>query len=140
MAVILRLVRVSDDGKSEVERPGVRLPVEGGQLGSGGVEADLETLDLTEPPVLLGLGDALLEILGDLFETVALSWGNAKYRAANAGMFMIARRPVGPAAGAELEFAELEVVLEFLPFGVGRFAVLSCRAQCASSGEVRPAG
>jgi hypothetical protein len=37
---------------------------------------------------------------------------------------MDARRSVGPAAVAEFELAEMEMLLELRPFGVGRFAIL----------------
>lgn len=45
--------------------------VEGGEFGAGSVQAGLETVNLTEPAVGLGLFGAFSEVGGDLFEPAA---------------------------------------------------------------------
>jgi len=52
-------------------RSGTEL-VELGELASGGGEADLQALDLTEPSVAAGFGDAAEEVVADLGEPAAL--------------------------------------------------------------------
>jgi hypothetical protein len=56
---------------------------------------------------------------------VPLTGIDAQHKAADAGVLVDAGGVVGPAAGAELKFAQLEVVLEFGPFLVGGLAVFS---------------
>jgi hypothetical protein len=50
-------------------------------------------------------------------------------------VFMLARRAIRPAAGAEFHFALVEVVFEFGPFCVGGRPVLLWRAQGAAAAE-----
>ena len=52
-------------------RSGTEL-VELGELASGGGEADLQALDLTEPSLAAGFGDAAEEVVADLGEAAAL--------------------------------------------------------------------
>ena len=52
----------------------------------------------------------------------------AEHRAADAGVFVAAGGAVGTGAGAELELAGVEVLLELAPFGVGGLAVFGFRA------------
>jgi hypothetical protein len=40
-----------------------------GELGGRGSEADFESLDLTRPAVLLGLGDAVAQVVADAGQT-----------------------------------------------------------------------
>jgi hypothetical protein len=43
-----------------------------GELVLGAGEADLEALDLAEPALASGLGDAVVQVVPDLLETVPL--------------------------------------------------------------------
>ncbi|MEU9438197.1 hypothetical protein [Streptomyces sp. NPDC048252] len=55
------------------------------QLGVGGIEADLESFDFTEPAVGAGLTDTLAEVLNDLDEPGSLAWVDLENWAADAG-------------------------------------------------------
>lgn len=55
-------------------------------------------------------------------------------------MFVFARGGVGAAAGAEFEFAKVEVLLKLAPFGGGGLAVLAAGAQGASLVEEAAVG
>ncbi|MEV6250336.1 hypothetical protein AB0M38_29655 [Streptomyces sp. NPDC051742] len=55
------------------------------QLGVGGIEADLESFDVTEPALGAGPTDALAEFLDDLDEPGSLTWVDLEDGAANAG-------------------------------------------------------
>ncbi|MEU8436905.1 hypothetical protein AB0F18_29170 [Streptomyces sp. NPDC029216] len=56
------------------------------ELGRRGVEADLESFDLSEPAVTAGLADAVAEVLDDLDEAATLAWIDLEDRAADAGL------------------------------------------------------
>ncbi|MFI1628114.1 hypothetical protein ACH4YO_28795 [Streptomyces noursei] len=89
------------------------------QRGVGGIEADLESFDFAEPAVGAGLADALAKVLDDLDESGSLAWVDLEDGAANAGVFVLARGPVGAPAGAQGDLAELEVLLEVAPLLLG---------------------
>lgn len=61
-----------------------RGALEAVQLGVGGIEADLESFDFTEPAIGAGLTDALAEVLDDLDEPGSLAWVDLEDGAANA--------------------------------------------------------
>src|SRR5581483_9424217 len=109
-----------------------------GELGAGGVEADLQPGHLAVPTVGAGFGDAVGEVADDLGEPGALARVDPQHGAADAGVFVRAGTAVGAPAAAEFEFALFEVLLELAPFGVGGFAVLGLGAQ-RSAGVEEPA-
>ncbi|PJN31542.1 hypothetical protein CG747_44840 [Streptomyces sp. CB02959] len=57
------------------------LPVDLGELILGAGEADLESFDLTEPALTLGLGDAGEEVAADLPQPAALGRARSQERA-----------------------------------------------------------
>jgi hypothetical protein len=59
-----------------------------------------------------------------------------QHGAADAGVLVRAGRAVGPAAEAELNFAFVEVFLEFLPFDISYQRILMVRPQRSSVGHV----
>ncbi|MCX4851679.1 hypothetical protein [Streptomyces sp. NBC_00893] len=67
-----------------------RRSLEAVELGHRGVEADLESLDLAEPAVGAGLGDALAQVLDDLDETWPLAAIHLENGAADAGFSELA--------------------------------------------------
>src|SRR6266545_3464953 len=93
------------------------------QLLLGGVEADLEPLDLAEPAPLVGLVEAVLQVGDDGQQAGLLEWVGVQHRAADAGVLVAAGGAVGPRAGAKLDLASGEVLLEFGPLGRGWLAV-----------------
>jgi hypothetical protein len=60
-------------------------PVEAGKFSCGGVQADLEALDLAGPAVGAGLGYAVAQVVGDLDQAWACLWVDAQAGAADAG-------------------------------------------------------
>src|SRR5690242_13339337 len=76
----------------------LRGPVEGGELGAGGGEADLEAFGFAEPAVDAGLGDAVGEVPDDLGEAVAGGGVGAEHGAADAGVLVGAGGSVGASA------------------------------------------
>src|SRR6266446_1668127 len=96
-----------DSRHSEVGGSGAAVafdaPVEAGEFAFSGFQADLKALDLGEAGPLLGR--------------------HAEHRASQASVFMLAGRPVRTSARSQRHLAQLEVLLEFLPFLVGGFAV-----------------
>jgi hypothetical protein len=83
--------------------------VELGELAARGGEADLQALDLTEPSLAAGFGDAAGEVVADLGEAAALGRVGAQQGAANTGVFMNTGRRVGPAAGAQGDLSAFEM-------------------------------
>lgn len=79
---------VGEDGHAEVDQlwPTVGpSPAEAVELGGGGVEADLESFDFSEPAVAAGLADAVAEVLDDLDDAATLAGVDLEDRAADAG-------------------------------------------------------
>ncbi|MGW6877125.1 hypothetical protein ACWGHA_32870 [Streptomyces xanthophaeus] len=61
-----------------------RCPGEAVELGGGGVGADLESFNFSEPTVAAGLADAVAEVLDDLDEAAPLAGIDLEDRAADA--------------------------------------------------------
>jgi hypothetical protein len=114
--------------------------VEGGELGAGGVEADLESFDFAEPAVGAGFGDAVGEVPGDVDKAVSGGGVGAEHRAADAGVLVGAGGSVRAPAGAEFEFALFEVLLELAPLLGGWVAVLGFGADGPALVEVGAVG
>ncbi|MEV2236219.1 hypothetical protein AB0H69_47810 [Streptomyces phaeochromogenes] len=93
------------------------------QLGAGGVEADLESFDFTEPAIGADLTDTLAEVLDDLDESGSLAWVDLENGAADTGMFVLAEGLVGAPADPQGDLAELEVLLEVAPLLLGGLPV-----------------
>lgn len=80
---------VGEDGHAEVDQLGASVSggvLEAVELGHRGVEADLETLDFSEPAVAAGLADAVAEVLDDLDDAATLAGVDLEDRAADAGL------------------------------------------------------
>jgi hypothetical protein len=115
-------------------------PREGGEFAVGGVEADLESFDFAEPAVDAGFGDAVGEVLDDADEAASGGGVGAEHGAADAGVLVGAGGSVGAPAGAELELALLEVLLELAPFIGGRLPVFGFGADGPALVEVGAVG
>ena len=119
---------IADGWHAEVGGPGAAVAfdasVEAGEFAFSGFQADLESLVFAEPAVHPCFGDAFAEVVDDLGEQSLLR-RNAKHRASQASVLVLARRPVRAPAGSQRHLAQLEVLLEFLPFLVGGLAVFS---------------
>ncbi|MGX8280231.1 MULTISPECIES: hypothetical protein [unclassified Streptomyces] len=86
---------VGEDGHAEVDQlwPTVGpSPAEAVELGGGGVEADLESFDFSEPAVAAGLADAVAEVLDDLDDAATLAGVDLEDRAADAGLSELVQR------------------------------------------------
>jgi len=59
-----------------------------GEFLAGAGEADLEAVDLAEPALLAGFGDAGVQVVADLDQPWALCGVGAQQRAAQAGVFV----------------------------------------------------
>lgn len=104
---------------------------------TGGVEADLESFDFTEPSLLTGFGDAGDEVVADVDEAVPFGRVGPQEGTAQAGVFVDAGSGVGTAASAEGEFAVLEMTEELVPLLLGGHPVFLGRAQRTPSGDER---
>ncbi|MFF3336263.1 hypothetical protein ACFYWX_43305 [Streptomyces sp. NPDC002888] len=93
-------------------------------LGGDVSQALLQTGDFAEPLHPLGFPETFAGVALDLQKSGFLGQVQAEHGTSDASVFMLARGSVGAVAGAEGDFAETEVVTEFLPFGVTRFAAL----------------
>ena len=113
----------------------LREAVELGEFLLGGGEADGQSLDLTEPALGVSLGDPGGQVVADLGQACALRGVWAQHRAADAGVFVPACGVVGAVAGTQGQLAAFELAEEFLPFGLGRGAVLLRRSQGATTGQ-----
>src|SRR5712671_7238311 len=124
-----RLSGITDGWHSEVGGSGAAVSfdasVEAGELAFSGFQADLKALDFAEPAVHPCFGDALVQVVDDLGEAGPFLGRHAEHRASQASVFMLAGRPVRTSARSQRHLAQLEVLLEFLPFLVGGFAVFS---------------
>jgi len=108
-----------DDGDSEADRVRASLiahPVQAGQFVRGGVEADLQSLDLAEPSVEPGFCDSCFQVGDDGHESWSRGWVQSKARASDTRVLMLAAGSVGASAFSEFELAFLEVLLEVSPF------------------------
>lgn len=86
--------RVGEKRHAEVDQLRAAVgggPVEAGERGHSGVEADLESFDLAEPAVGAGLGDALTEVADDLDEAGPLLRVELEHRATDAGLSELAQ-------------------------------------------------
>src|SRR5690348_2446178 len=119
---------MADGWHSEVGWPGAAAAsdalIEAGEFPFSGLQADLKTLDLTEPPVYPCLGNALTEVVDDLGEAGPLLRRHTEHRAAQASVLMLANRTIRTAAGAQRHLPQLKVLLEIRPFLVGGLTVL----------------
>lgn len=140
LAGTLRKCRRLSPRHAEADRSGrcrrACRSVESGQLGRGRVEAGLQSLDLASPSVAAGLTDTFAQIGDYLNQASASALIDAQHWASNTCVLMAARRPIRAATVAEFELAVLEVLLEFGPFGVGRFAVFLGGSAAATGIEV----
>lgn len=98
-------------------------------------KADPESLDLAEPALALGLGDAGMQVVADLHQTVALVGVGPKHRAADAGVFVTTGGTERTPAGADGDLAPLEVAQEFGPLLVGWDAVFIGWPHGSSTGQ-----
>ena len=118
---------IADGWYSEVGGSGAAVAfdasVEAGEFAFSGFQADLEALDFAEPAVHPCFGNAFVQVADDLGEAGPLLRRDAEHRASQASVLMLARRPVRTSAGSQRHLAQLEVLLEFLPFLVGGLAV-----------------
>ena len=97
--------------------------VELAELLGGAGKAELKSFRFAEPTVLLGFVDAHAEVVPDLDEAWPLCWFGPQHRAADAGVFVDAGGAERSGAGADGDFATLEVAEELFPFLVGGRAV-----------------
>lgn len=81
-------------------------------------QALLQAGDLAEPLHPLGLSQALAGVGLDLQKPGLLGQVKTEHGAPDTGVFMLARGPIGPVAGAEGDFAEAEDSVAELPAGV----------------------
>ena len=95
-------------------------------------QAFLEPGHLAEPLHLVGFVESFPGVRLNLEEARYLGVVHAQHGAAQAGMLVLARCAVGSFAGAQRHLPEAEMVTEFLPLGVGRFAVFEGGAPGAS--------
>jgi len=109
-----------------------------GELGGGGGEADFESFGFAGPGVLLGLGDAVAQVVADAGEAGPLGWVGPQEGAADAAVLVDAAGPVGTAAVAERDPPALEMAEEFLPFGIGGGAVFLAGPQRPAAGDECP--
>ena len=87
-------------------------------------KAELEPLDFAEPSLAVSLCNAGREVVADLDESAALCVVGPEHRASGTGMLMDAGRGKGAGASPDGHLAPLEMAQEFLPFPIGRNAVL----------------
>ena len=112
----------------------------GGTLGAGALVAEegqgeVESFDLAVPSLDLGLLPAADQVGFYFVEAGEHSGVYVQDGTPDAGVFMLARRAIRPAAGAEFHFALVEVAFEFGPFCIGGRPVLLWRAQGAAAAE-----
>jgi hypothetical protein len=77
---------VGERGHAQADRvaPAGDEPVDLGELGFRGCEADFEALGFAEPAFPLGLADAGGQVAADVCEPLPLAWLDTKERAPNA--------------------------------------------------------
>lgn len=115
-------------------------PIELAELLLGASQADLETLDLAEPPFAFGLGDARDEVVANIDQPPALGRVRPEERASDTSVLMDAGGSEGACAGADGHFPLLEVGEEGVPFLLCRDPVLLAGAGGPSAGDERPVG
>jgi hypothetical protein len=109
-----------------------------GELGGRGGEADFESFGFAGPVVLLGLGDAVLQVVANVGQAGPLGRVGPQEGAADTALLVDAAGSVSAAAVAERDPAALEVAEEFFPFGVSGGAVFVAGAQGAAAGDECP--
>ena len=114
--------------------------VEAGEFLDCGFAAAFQAGDFTEPAVEFGFFDAFGEVRDDFNDAFTLFGVDSQHWASDAGVFMLTGRSIGSAAGAQFEFAFVEVLAELGPFFVGRFPVFDFRSDASSFVDVRPVG
>jgi hypothetical protein len=112
--------------------------IEGDEFLGSRVAASLQSLDFADPAVESGLCDAVLKVANDLNEAPTLFGVNAEHGAPDTGVLVLAWRPVGPTAGAQLEFAFVEVLSELGPFFLGRFTIFGFWTNASPVVKIRP--
>ena len=98
-------------------------------------EREVEPFDIGKPAFLVGPAAAGDEVRFELVEAADHSRADVEHRAADAGMLVHARRSVRACAAAEFHLALVEVLLELVPFGVGRGPVLLAWSQAPATVE-----
>src|SRR5271169_806554 len=98
-------------------------PVDLGEFGVRGGEADLESFGFADPAFSPGFVDAGDQVVADARKTGPLIWGNPEKGTSDATVLMNAAGPVGSSAVAQGDSAAFEMAEELLPFLVGGSAV-----------------
>lgn len=106
--------------------------VEAGKLLLRVREAGFESLDFSEPAIGTSLGDPVSEVADDLDAAGPLARRDPEHGAPDTAVLVLAGRPIRACAISQRDLASMEVLLEFLPFLFGGFAVFGFRACCAS--------
>jgi hypothetical protein len=78
------------------------------ELLAGSSKADLETVSFAEPSIGSGFGYAGNQVVTNLDKPPTLGYVRAQQRAADAGVFVDARRGIGTTACAECDLAPFE--------------------------------
>ena len=81
----------------------------GEDLALGGLQADLELLDLARPAEFFGFGDAFLETRCDRLQSVELGGIDAEHGAADAGVLVFAAGSVFEPANRSVQGARFEL-------------------------------
>ena len=103
----------SGSGRAQCERCRLRWAVvDLSELGLRSGEADAQPLNLTEPALAFGLGDAFDEVVADVDQTGPLVGVRPEHRAADAGVLVDAGSGERPGAGPDGDLALLEVAEE----------------------------
>lgn len=114
------LLRTAARGDAEVDSRSLGSALGLVALGAEEGEGEIDAFDLTDPALGFGACSAVEEIGFELREAVQHLGVDVEHRAADAGVFVLARGAVGTSAGAEFDLAAVEVLLEFVPlFGRG---------------------
>jgi hypothetical protein len=110
--------------------------VEAGEFPDCGFAAGFQAGDFTEPAVEFGFFDAFGEVRDDFDDAFPLFGVDSQHGASDAGMFVLAWGAIGSAAGAQFEFAFMEVLAELDPFLFGWFPVFGFRSDASSFVDV----
>jgi hypothetical protein len=87
---------------------------------------------------LFGLDDPGLQVVADLLQSWALGWVGSEHGASDTDVFMNARGIESACAGANRQFATLELRKESIPFVVGWGSVFFARVCGSTAGDERP--
>ena len=113
-------------------------PVELGDLGVRGGQADLQPFDFAGPAVALSLDDPVTQVPADFDDAGSLGRVGPEQWAPQAAVLVDARGRVSAATIAERDLAPFEMPEELLPFLIGWGAVLLRGSQGASPGDEGP--